>query len=327
MRFLITGATGFIGSHMVEAILRRGWDVVCPVRDRSRLRNLEGIPARTCTMDEVPDLLCGDDPVDYVIHIGGATRAENYAQYTRANVDWTTQLLELCVASPCPRLPARFVLVSSQAAAGPCPGGAGTVVESDAARPVSLYGKSKLEAEQRAARYMDRLPITIIRPPTVFGPRDRDVFNVFLWANRRVVTYIAGPDRLVSIVYVEDLVDGILTAAMSERAVGETYFLANPVPVVWREFGIQVAEAFGKDPWTIPIPVPLLRMAALGGDLVKRLTGSTPLMRTEKLEEMRQLAWVCAADKAFRDLGWKPKTSLSDAIGHTSRWYLDHGWI
>ncbi len=327
MRFLVTGGTGFIGSHMVEAILRRGWEAVCPVRDLSRLRHLEGIPAKIRHMDQIPDLLCGDDPFDYVIHLGGATRAETYAHYQRANVEWTVRLLELCADSRGRRSPARFVLVSSQAAAGPCVDRARPVVEFDTPSPVSLYGRSKLEAEQKAAEYMDRLPITIVRPPTVFGPRDRDVFNVFLWAGRGVVTYIGGPERLVSIVYVEDMVDGILTAAMSERSVGETYFLANPVPVVWREFGVQVAQALGKKPWTIPVPVAVLRMAAAGGDLVKRVTGNTPLMRTEKFEEMRQLAWVCATEKASRDLGWEPKTSLSDAIDMTARWYLKHGWI
>ncbi|MEW6351773.1 MAG: NAD(P)-dependent oxidoreductase [Thermodesulfobacteriota bacterium] len=327
MRFLVTGATGFIGSHMVEAILKRGWEVVCPVRDPSRLRNLEGMPAQICTLGEIADLVRRVNPFDYVIHLGGATRAEDYAHYTRANVDWTMELLELCVDPRCRRAPARFVLVSSQAAAGPCTEGTRPVVESDAPRPVSLYGKSKLEAEHKAARYMDRLPITIVRPPTVFGPRDRDVLNVFLWAKRGLVTYIAGPDRLVSIVYVQDLVEGILAAAMSERSVGETYFLANPFPVVWREFSMQVAEALGKNPWTIPVPVPVLRVAALGGDLVKRLTGATPLMRSEKLDEMRQLAWVCAAEKASRDLGWEATTPLREAIDKTSRWYLEQGWI
>ncbi len=327
MRFLVTGGTGFIGSHIVEAILKRGWDAICLVRDPYNLRHLSGLPVVACSMDGLSDVVLRGGPLDYVIHLGGVTRARDYEQYRRVNVQWTGELLGLCADGRLGPLPKRFVLVSSQSAAGPSDDSGRPVEETRPPCPVSLYGRSKLEAEETAAAYTERLPITIIRPPTVFGPRDRDVLNVFLWARRGIAAYIAGRARLVSIVYVEDLVQGILHAAMAPQAVGETYFLANREPVVWREFCLLVGEVLEKKVYEVAVPVTALKIAALAGDVVNKLTGSTPLMRTEKLEEMRQMAWVCSGEKAFRELGWEPPTPLREAVARTAAWYIERGWI
>ncbi len=327
MKALVTGATGFIGSHMAEFLISRGMEVVCPVRDRSRLRHLEGIPARIIAYDNLESEIESGEGFDYVIHVAGATRARDYETYRAANVGRTRDLLELCSRESCRGRLKRFVLVGSQAAAGPSPDNASPVKESDPPRPISLYGRSKLEAEHIALSYGDRLPVTIIRPPTVFGPRDSDVLDVFRLAKYRLAPCLSGPDRLVSIVYVEDLVEGIHAACTSSNACSNIYFLANPQPVIWKRFVLEVARICGYTAIAVPIPLLAMKIVAAAGDWVGKLTGSAPLFRSEKLEEMRQIAWVCSSEKARRDLDWVPKTPMEKAIEKTARWYRKHGWI
>jgi len=327
MRFLVTGGTGFIGSHVVELILARGWEAVCPVRNRATLRNLEGLSAVTVSADRLEQEIEGNPELDYVIHVAGATRALDYDGYYEANVEMTRRLLELLAGSRARDTLKRFVLVSSQTATGPSPDDGTCRSESDPLCPVSNYGRSKAEAEAVVRSFRDLLPITIIRPPTVFGPRDVDVLGVFKCVRFRLAPCIAGRDRLVSIVYVEDLVEGILAAALSPAAVGETYFLANPEPVVWREFGLLVAKVMGYRALPLKIPLSAMKVTAWAGDLIGRITGSAQLFRSEKVEEMGHVAWVCSADKACRDFQWQPRTPMVEAVKKTADWYESHGWL
>lgn len=327
MRCLVTGATGFIGSHLVELLLANGWQVVCPVRDSSALRHLQGISAEVIPMGAIAHHILNGPGFDYVFHVAGATRARTYREYQAANVRYTWVLLKQLADRRARRRLQRFVLMSSQAAAGPSPDDGTPVTESDDPRPLSLYGRSKLEAEVVAASFRDKIPLTIIRPPTVFGPRDADVLGVFKSACFRITAYLAGPDRLVSIIYVEDLIRGILHAALSPEAVGGTYFLANPEPVVWRQFALDVADVLGCKVVSLPVPLRVMQAVALCGDVICKVSNSPPLFRSEKLEEMMQIAWVCSPEKARRELGWQPGTPLREAIGKTAEWYRANGWI
>jgi nucleoside-diphosphate-sugar epimerase len=327
MRFLVTGGTGFIGSNMVELLLGRGWEVVCPVRNPRVLRNLEGIPAQILSFESLQSEISEGQGFDYVVHVAGATRALDYQGYHSANVEVTRNLLELLAAQDPGKRPKRFVLVSSQAATGPCLEEDSCVVESGPYCPISSYGRSKAAAEQVALSYQDRVPVTVIRPPTVFGPRDVDVLSVFKCAKYGLAPCLAGPDRLVSIIYSKDLVEGILQAALSPKAEGEVYFLANREPVVWREFALLVAKVLGYKAMAVRIPLFAMKIAALAGDVMAKFKVAAPLLRSEKFEEMKQIAWVCSSEKAYHDLNWTPSTSMEKAIRETGRWYSDHGWL
>jgi len=312
---------------MAEALVEKGWEVVCPVRDTGNVRHLSGIPARVISLAEVDSEISKNRGFDYVVHLAGATRARDYKSYQEANVEPTRRLLEPFSQQANNSRLKRFVLVGSQAACGPSPDDGTPITESDPPCPVSLYGRSKLEAEETALSFADRVPVTVIRPPTVFGPRDTDVLSVFRCARYRLAPCLAGQDRLVSVIYVEDLVEGILAAALAPKSRGEIYFLANPEPVVWREFVLEVARISGCRAVTLRVPLFVMRLAALAGDLLGKIRKTPPLFRSEKLEEMKQIAWVCSPEKAYRDLQWRPRTTLPAAIEKTLGWYRDHGWI
>lgn len=251
---LVTGATGFVGSHLTELLLEQGHEVICAVRDPSRLKHIERLPVKVAAIDA---LLEGDLPellFDYVFHVAGATRAPDYETYSKHNVELTRRLLDFANTPSVRDRLKRFVLVSSQAVAGPAADPREPVTEDDPPRPVSLYAQSKLEAEELTRSYADRIPITIVRPSTVFGPRDIDVLGVFRSAKLRVAAHLPGPDRYVSIVYVKDLTAGILAAARSSEAVGRTYFLANRDPVIWKEFALLTARVMGYRAVALPLP-------------------------------------------------------------------------
>jgi 2-alkyl-3-oxoalkanoate reductase len=327
VKALVTGGTGFVGSHVVDLLLKQGWEVVCPVRDPKNLRNLNGAPVRVIPIDEVKNQARTEPPFAYVIHVAGATRAPDYQAYHEANVNGTRQLLEIFTDLPPASRPKRFVLVGSQAAAGPCPDRDTSVIESHKPNPVSLYGRSKLEAEHVVLSFSKQLPVTVVRPSTVFGPRDLDVLGVFKCARYRFSPYLAGPDRMFSIIYVEDLARGILAATLADVPSGQTYFLANSTPISWREFTLEVARLTGCRTIAVPVPLLVMRLASLAGEAVGKLTRKTKLLRSEKFEEMRQVGWVCSTEKACRELNWEPEVPLSEAIVRTAQWYRKHGWI
>jgi nucleoside-diphosphate-sugar epimerase len=327
MKFLVTGATGFIASHLVDLLHARGFHVVCPVRDPASLRHLSPANAAVVPLAALEDYAASQGPFDYVIHAAGATRGTSYKHFYDANVSLTQRLLAAFSQAPLNRPLKRFVLVSTQAVAGPSNNGGAPLDESAPAAPISWYAMSKYEAEKAVLECADALPITIVRPSTVFGPRDVDVLGVFRAVQRRIAPYIAGPDRFVSIIYVRDLIDGILAAALSDRSLGRIYFLTNPHPVVWRDFVHLLALAAGKRVLPLPVPPALLRLTAYLGDAASKITGKPVLIRSDKLQELLQTAWVCSPERARRDFGWRASTPLDDAVRQTFLWYKQHGWL
>lgn len=325
---VVTGSTGFIGSHLVETLLARG----CTVRALVRAETSTGVHDDRIERFEA-DLL--DDRsvrssrawegATHVFHLAGVTKGRTLAHFRAGNVFPTANVLAALAARP--GKPPRVVIVSSQAAAGPAQSPTVPVRESDRPVPVEAYGRSKLQAEQAVTRYKDDLPVTIVRPAAVYGPRDRDFLAAFKQASRRVALHAVPPDHSFSVVHVADLVDALVRAADRPVAVGRTYFVADEAPLTWRQLYDEVAAAAGARPIQLQVPPSAVRLAAHAGDLLSTFTGRPTLLNRNKAKLGRQRWWLCDASRARAELEWKSAIPLQLGLRDTYNWYVDAGWL
>jgi nucleoside-diphosphate-sugar epimerase len=202
------------------------------------------------------------------------------------------------------------------------------VREDDPPRPVEGYGQSKLEAEQATRPYEQSLPITILRPAAVYGPRDRDFLRVFRMATRPIALHAVPREHSFSLVHVSDTVAALLLAAEHPAAVGRTYFVANETPASWRELYGEMARAAGVVPRAeLQIPLAAIALAGLAGDVVSALTGRHSLANGHKTRLARPRWWLCNASRARAELGWVPTVTLQHGLRETYLWYLKAGWM
>lgn len=322
---LVTGANGFVGSHLVEALLTRGYRVRCMVRRSSDCTFIAGLPVEWAYADlrDEATLRQACQGVTAVCHCAAMTRAVDPEAFLRVNAHGTESLAKAATEAA-PELQ-RFVYISSHGAAGPSERKDDYVDEQRPPRPLDWYDQSKCAAEQALLAMAGQLPLTIIRPAVVFGPRDRDLFAYFNLVQHHLSLSLAG-DRLISFVYVHDLVELILLALENDAAVGQTYFGCNTARS-YREFSDVVARAL--DRWTLNITLPLwvLGPIALGAKVQERLTGQPALLNEQRLTNMRQPYWLCSNQKARRELGFVPRYDLASAIQETAEWYIENGWL
>jgi nucleoside-diphosphate-sugar epimerase len=321
---LVTGGTGFIGSHLVDRLLLEQQPFRVFVRRPGSLKNAAAAEYRG-------DLTTGEglaqalDGADTVIHLAGTTKTLKPEGYRSGNVIATENLARAIAA--CGR-PIRTVHVSSLAAMGPAPGGTATA-EDDEPHPVSLYGWTKLEGERKMRGLVP--DAVIVRPPVVYGPRDTDVFRILQSVSRGLALRITGGEqdgeRWFSAIYAADLVDGILAAARTPAAEGRTYFLAHPKPVSFTETIAAAARALGRAPRIVTIPERAAFAAASAAEAWARLTGKPGILSRDKVREMVCLRWVCDASRASRELGFQAETDFAAGIEQSVAWYRMAGWL
>ncbi len=320
MNALITGATGFIGSHLAGALIRKGFDVTCFVRNTSNLKYLEGLNVNLVRGDctDKASLLNVVKGVDYVFHLAGLTKAHSDRDFFNANVKGTENIVN-AVAEANPHIK-RFVYLSSLAAVGPsCD--SNSLREDCKQMPVSVYGETKLEGEKFVLKFKGQFPITIIRPPVVYGPRDKDVFIFFKLIKSRIIPYWG--KSLYSFIYVEDLINGIILSAMSEYAKGEIFFMSDGNVYSTDDIIEAVSIAMQKRPIKINIPkfvMPLL------GHVAKRIKGIS-IINADKIREMKYSCWTCDTTKAVEMLEFKPKVKIKEGAKWTADWYRIHRWL
>jgi len=314
---LVTGGTGFIGTHLVRRLLDAGRPVRCLVRKRRNLpAGAEAVEGDLTSGAGIAEALRG---ADTVIHLAGVTKALQPADYYAGNARATRNL-----AAAMAGMGLRLVHVSSLAAIGPSPDGR-PVSEDAPPHPVSTYGKSKLEAE---AAVRELAPdAVIVRPPVVYGPGDTDVFQLLKSISKGFVLQIAGGERWFSAIYVKDLVEGILAAAGNARAVARTYFLANARPVSWSEFGAIAAGIMKRTPRVVSMPVVVARAAGWGAEMWSRVTGTPGILSREKVAEAQCGWWTCDTRRAAAELGFQAPTSIEQGLAETLAWYKEAGWL
>lgn len=320
MKVLVTGGTGFIGSHLVEALLSKNYEVYCLVRNPKKIRYLNGINVNLIQADlsEKETLKKIKWDFDLIFNLSGITKASHPEEFFRSNYLGTKNLVEVALEKN--HSLRRFVHISSLAAVGPCKNSK-PVDESTEPAPVSEYGKSKLMGERVVNYYKEKIPITIVRPPAVYGPRDTDFLTFFKMVNSGFVFYFT--EGLYSVIYVDDLVRGIIEAGESDKTLCETLFLADSEPYSSSDITNAISEALKRKPKKVKIP------KKIGEFFVKvfQKFDKTSIINSDKLKELTEPCWVCSTKKAERLLGFTTKTKLKEGMEWTAKWYKEKGWL
>ncbi len=322
---LLTGANGFVGSHVADALLARGDRVRAMVRVTSNLRWLENksVDRTYASLEDYHSLCRALEGVDAVIHNAGVVSAPNKYLYFFNNTDGTRRLIEAVLESA-PDI-SRFVYVSSQAAGGP------TLDEeprreSDPPNPITAYGESKLLAENHLKKYMDRIPISIVRPSPIYGPRDTGFLPYFKLISRGLLP-LFGSGRELSLTHTQDLARQILVQLDNEEAVGEVFHAAPFDPVSLEEFTSTITRVLGGSPLVVNLPDTLIRYGFPLAYPLIRLLGIKPPFRVDKLPDILNPRWTISGDKAREMLGFEGVLPLLAGVGQTVEWYRWKKWV
>lgn len=342
-RCLVTGANGFVGSWLVDRLVKTGHQVRIICRGSSDLKwlaPLDGHYERLSGDLTEPDSLAqAVEKCEWVFHVGGLTSAPTEARYNLVNAEGTGNVMAAAQRTATDTLE-RFIYVSSIAAAGPAKSLAEPKTEAMSTAPVSRYGRSKLGGEVRlkeiAARDTTRSwPWVILRPPAVYGPRDKDVFEFFKMIQRGlgplgIRVRFGWPPNYSSVIHVFDLAEACHAAALApaETVVGETFFVANPQPYALSEIMREMQRALNKSA-VIPVYVPVWVLKLLGATAwgLSRMFGFKPPITYEKAAEIAPRYWVCDVSKAKRQFGWQARIEIPDGFRSTVEWYREQGWL
>jgi nucleoside-diphosphate-sugar epimerase len=317
---LLTGASGFIGGRLRDALLEKGLDVLSIRRKGSpaskRGRSVEADYEDVAGLES----LMKTEKPDYVFHVAGATKGVTYEDFRKANVMPTRHLL-LALEKHTPK---RFVHFSSLACFGPSRVGT-PLVETDPRSPIEHYGRSKLESEQ-VVELSAGMPWTIIRPSGVYGPGDVDYFNLFREVSKGRNVFFGNRDRWMSAVYVDDLIDATFLAAEDSRAIGKGFFVDDGKPVTWGTFQDAIVQASGRRVMTLNLPEALVTGAAFFGEAMTRVDRKPRLFNRQKAIMGAQPAWTCSSE-ALGKLGFTPKVDIHEGCKRAFAWYRTEKWL
>ena len=312
-RALITGATGFVGSHVAEAFVAAGYTVRCGLRATSDPRWLSTLPIERAPLDldRPDDLPQALESVDVVVHAAGITRARHPEDYYRTNAEGTRALAEAAREAGV----GRFVHISSLAARGP----------DGRDHPASAYGRSKLAAEKLLRGLDGPMRTVILRPAAVYGPRDTDLLSLFEMANKGWLTLPAGPGSLQP-VYAADVAKAVLAAATGTVSFGPLP-LAERSSYSWREVAGELERALGRSFRTVRLPTAIFTLAGRAAELAVKPFGALPIFDERRAEDLAVYSWTCDPSDTEHELGWRAEVPLSEGLERTARWYRDEGWL
>ena len=331
MKILITGASGFIGSFIVEEALRRGFETWAAVRKSSSREWLQDerinfIELNLSSKAQLVEQLRGKD-FDYVVHAAGVTKCLNKADFRRINTEGTKNLVDALIETGMPLK--RLLFVSSLSVFGaireqqPYE----EIRESDEPQPNTEYGRSKLAAEHYLDSLNARIPYIILRPTGVYGPKEKDYYIMAKSIKQHSDFAVGYRQQDITFVYVEDVVQAIFLA-LEKGENGRKYFLSDGQVYQSATFSKLIHEALGR-PWWIRLTVPewVLRIVTFCGEYAGRMTGKVTALNNDKYNILRQRNWRCDIEPARKELGYEPKVMLEEGVKRTIKWYKDNGWL
>ncbi|MBD1423417.1 NAD-dependent epimerase/dehydratase family protein [Sphingobacterium chuzhouense] len=328
-KILITGASGFVGFHLVSAAFEAGYEVHAAIRRSSQVADIEPFIEKFVYPDfnQASSLtaLFSSENYDYVIHAAAMTKAKSEMEMIEVNVGMTQRLLEAAFQASQP--PVRFIFVSSLAAVGPVGYLDEPITERTPYKPVTMYGRSKREAEKMIRVKFAERPITIIRPTAVYGPREKDLFILFNTMNKGLDAYVGKAPQKLSFVYVKDLVDVLLRACISPQK-GLAVFNISDGRVYSRyEMAEIFKKTFRKKLIRVHVPYTIVKTVAQISQWLYRNSSKTPVIYPERLGELTAENWGCDIRYAEQVLGYHPQYDLNSGLADSLLWYKKNNWF
>jgi nucleoside-diphosphate-sugar epimerase len=325
-KVLVTGASGFIGGHIVQTLRSQGLPVRCLVRPTSRLDFIKPFDPELAWGDVMEPETLGPAiaGADAVVHCAGVTKARSRSEYFRINESGTRNLFAAFLKRKGEI--SKIVHVSSLAAFGPSADG-NPVTEDTPPHPVGDYGASKLAAQRLAESHMDDLPVSIVVPPAVYGPRDPDFHVYFRFVARGFLPLLGREARHLSLIYAKDLAAAVAAVLTDERATGRAYLVEDGNVQTWTSIGQAIGSAMNRQPHSIHLPIVLVKGMAAVGDFTSKLTGKAWLLNSQKVREFTAQAWICSSRRIRDELGFCPQYPLARGIQETLAWYRENRWL
>jgi nucleoside-diphosphate-sugar epimerase len=325
-RVLITGASGFIGHHLIEEALKNDLDVFAAVRKTSDLSHLQDFKIQYTFPDfnDVPSLKkeIAANNYSYIIHAAGLTKARSENEYNQVNAHYTTNLARAAAESG--GILKKFVLISSLAAQGPLNDFSGALTEDGTPKPVTSYGKSKLLGEE-GLKALPALNYTILRPTAVYGPRDKDIIIFFRQLVKGIEPYIGDTGQQLSFLYVTDLAKAAVKSLYAGNC--ETFNLSDGNFYNRYELGRLAKEILSLKTVKVTLPVNVVKLIAILSEAYGLLTNKAVTLNVEKIKELMAVNWNCDIAKAEAVLGFRPEHDLKIGLNETLKWYKLNKWL
>ena len=325
-RVLITGASGFVGYHLIEEALKNNLEVYAAIRKSSNIDHLKHLDIKYIYPD-FDDLALLKDSLkaggySYIIHAAGVTRAKSAKEYDRVNAGYTHNLALAALENR--DTLKKFVLISSLAAVGPLNNLKGIINCDTPANPVTSYGRSKLLAEEKLKKFSS-LNYTILRPTGVYGPRDRDIFIFFKQLNKGIEPYIGKIEQKLSFIYVKDLARAAIKALNAGNK--KTYNLSDGNFYDRYELGHLTREFLNLRTVKFHLPVNFVKLIAIIAEKYSSLNNKAAVLNIEKLKELMAVNWSCDIEQAKAELGFYPEYNLKAGVAETLKWYKSNKWL
>ncbi len=323
---VVTGANGFVGSHLVDLLLKNGYEVRCITRKSSDLRWLEGkdIKNYDTGLFNKEGLKKAFNGANYIYHVAGVVKSKTTEGYFKGNVETTRVLLDTALEEKDSLK--KILIVSSQTAVGPSLSGT-PVNEQTQCNPITTYGRSKLAEEELAKSYFDKLPVTICRAPAVYGERDTEILIFFKTFYKGLMTTIGLDKKTISLIHVADLVNGLFLACESDKSAGRTYFISSEKYYTWEEIGEVTSKVLNKKAFHVKIPHPVVFSIAAFAQFLASFASKPATLNVEKARDITRHAWTCDTSKAVNELNYRQNISIDEGIKRTCDWYKKKKWL
>jgi len=324
-KVLITGASGFLGYHLVRSALEMGLEVFAGIRTSSNTKQLEGLEVTYVypDLENSRDLEneMGKQQYDYIIHAAGVTKSGKKEEFIKVNSNYTYNLAKAAATIPSLK---KFVYISSLAAVGPLENIYGELTEQTQPRPVTDYGRSKLMGEQKISD-LD-IPWLILRPTAVYGPWEKNIFILLKMIRNGFEGYIGRSPQQLSFIHAEDVAKATVNALFSDRA-KEIYHLADGKSYNRYELAVIAKSILKKKTIRFHLPVGIVKSLAGILETINKINNKSPALNKDKIRELTALNWDCSIQKAVNELGFNPSYSLKDGLTQTLQWYKKHKWL